>query len=141
MLHLVLPFALAAVLTACGVYGILARRNAILMLIGVELVLAAAGLILVTMSATLPDRDLAGQILTIFVITLAAAEVCLALGVILASQRLRGHIDLSERLQDDAAHLHERDIDEEPDTPEEPRAPGASDVRPASTTPEPQEAS
>lgn len=102
MIHLVLPFALSAVLAACGVYGVLARRNAVLMLIGVELLLAAASLILVTMSATLPDDVAAGQILTIFVITLAAAEVTLALGIVLAAHRLRGHIDLTERLVDDA---------------------------------------
>lgn len=97
MIHLVLPFALAAFLAATGVYGILARRNAVLMLIGVELVLAAAGLILVTMSATLPSHSAAAQVLALFVITLAAAEVCLALGVVLAAFRLRGHIDLTER--------------------------------------------
>ena len=98
MIHLVLPFGLAAVLAATGVYGILARRNAVLMLIGVELLLAAASTVLVTMSATLPDDEAVGQILTIFVITLAAAEVTLALGIILAAYRLRGHIDLTEPL-------------------------------------------
>lgn len=102
MIHLVLPFALAAVLAACGVYGVLARRNAVLMLIGVELLLASASLLLVTMSATLPDAAAAGQILTIFVITLAAAEVTLALGIVLFAYRTRGHIDLTERLVDDA---------------------------------------
>jgi NADH-quinone oxidoreductase subunit K len=104
VIHLLLPFALAAVLAGSGVYGVLARRNAVLMLVGVELILASASLILVTMSTTLPDDAAAGQILTIFVITLAAAEVTLALGIILAAFRLRGHIDLTERLDDDAAH-------------------------------------
>lgn len=101
MIHPVLPFALASFLAACGVYGILARRNAILMLVGVELVLAAANVVLVTMGAVLPDRDAAGQVLTLFVITLAAAEVCLALGIVLAAYRMRGHIDLFEQLEDD----------------------------------------
>ena len=95
MIHLVLPYALAAVLAGAGVFGILARRNAVLMLIGVELVLAAANLILVTVSATQHDRIAGGQILTIFVITLAAAEVCVALGIILAVFRERGHIDIT----------------------------------------------
>lgn len=96
MIHLLLPFALAAVLAGSGVYGVLARRNAVLMLVGVELILASASLILVTMSTTLPDDAAAGQILTIFVITLAAAEVTLALGIILYAFRARGHIDLGE---------------------------------------------
>lgn len=101
MIHLVLPFALASILAGAGVHAILARRNAVLMLIGVELVLAAAGLILVTASAVLPDRDSAGQILAVFVITLAAAEVTLALGIILFAFRQRGHIDLTQGLYED----------------------------------------
>lgn len=96
MIHLALPFVLASVLAGAGFYGILARRNAVLVLVGVELVLAAANLVLVTMSSVLPDPHAAGQILTIFIMTLAAAEVCLALGVILAAYRLRGHIDITE---------------------------------------------
>ena len=47
MIHLHLPLVLVAVLAATGLYGIIARRNAVLMLIGVELVLGAAGLLLV----------------------------------------------------------------------------------------------
>lgn len=104
MIHLVLPFGLASVLAGAGVHAILARRNAVLMLIGVELVLAAANLVLVTTSAILPDPGGSAQIMSLFVITLAAAEVTLALGIILAAFRLRGHIDLTERLDDDAAH-------------------------------------
>lgn len=99
MIHLLLPFTLAAILAASGTYGILARRNAVLVLVGVELVLASASLLLVTMSATLPDEDSAGQVLTLFVITLAAAEVALALGIVLAAYRLRGHIDVTEPLE------------------------------------------
>lgn len=95
MIHILLPYALAAVLVGAGVYGILTRRNAVLMLIGVELVLAAANVVMVTASATAKDTLAAGQILSIFVITLAAAEVCVALGIILAVFRERGHIDLT----------------------------------------------
>lgn len=96
MIHLVLPFALAALLAAAGVYGILARRNAVLMLIGVELILAAANLTLITVAMTRPDPVAAGQILPIFIITLAAAEVAIALGIILFTFRTQGHIDLSK---------------------------------------------
>jgi NADH-quinone oxidoreductase subunit K len=72
VIHLAGPYALAAVLAGLGTYGVLARRNAVLVLIGVELVLNA-----------------------LFVITIAAAEVCVALAVVLAVFRLRGDIDLS----------------------------------------------
>lgn len=87
-----IPYLLAAVLAGLGVYGILARRHAVLMLIGVELLLGAAGLLLVTASRT--GGDASGQVLTLFVITIAAAEVVVALAILLALFRARGHVDL-----------------------------------------------
>ncbi len=96
MIHLAGPYVLAAVLAGIGTYGILARRNAVLVLIGVELVLNAATVLLVGLGAVGGDQWEAGGILTLFVITIAAAEVCVALAVILALFRLRGGIDLSE---------------------------------------------
>nr|WP_221185876.1 NADH-quinone oxidoreductase subunit NuoK [Flexivirga oryzae] len=79
-----------------GLYGVLARRNAILVLIGVELMLAAAGLLFVTVGSLTSDTMRAGQIMTIFVITIAAAEIAVALGVILAIFRSRGNIDMAQ---------------------------------------------
>ncbi len=96
MIHLSLPMILVAVLAGAGVYGVVARRNAVLVLIGVELILNAANLLLVTMGSVLPDPMRAGQVLTLFVITIAAAEVGVALAVILAMYRLHGHIDLTQ---------------------------------------------
>ncbi|GAA1892500.1 NADH-quinone oxidoreductase subunit NuoK [Lapillicoccus jejuensis] len=113
-MHLWLPVALAAVLAGTGLYGVLARRNAVLVLVGVELVLASATLLLVTLGArgstgasgatALPALQ-TGQVLTLFVITLAAAEICVALAVVLALFRLQGHVDVSEepRTEDTAA--------------------------------------
>lgn len=89
-----LPMLLAAVLAGAGIYGVLARRHAVLMLIGVELMLAAAGLILVTVGQVEPDLAASGAVLTLFVITIAAAEIVLALAVIMALYRSRGHVDL-----------------------------------------------
>lgn len=89
-----LPMLLAALLAGAGIYGVLARRHAVLMLIGVELILAAAGLVLVTVGQTAPGPLATGPVLTIFVITIAAAEVVLALAVIIALYRARGHVDL-----------------------------------------------
>jgi NADH-quinone oxidoreductase subunit K len=96
MIHLSLPLALVAILAGAGVYGVIARRNAVLVLIGVELILNAANLLLVTMGSVLDDALRTGQVLTLFLITLAAAETGVALAVILALFRNRGHIDLSE---------------------------------------------
>ncbi len=96
MIHLAGPYLLAAVLAGLGAYGVLARRNAVLVLIGVELILNAANLLLVSVAATGGDRWAAGNVLTLFVITIAAAEVVVALAVVLAVYRLRGDVDLTD---------------------------------------------
>ena len=89
MIHLAGPYLLAAVLAGLGAYGVLARRNAVLLLIGVELILNAATLLLVSVGASGGDRWVAGNVLTLFVITIAAAEVVVALAVILTAFRRR----------------------------------------------------
>jgi len=93
-MHLALPVALAALLAGAGVYGVLARRNAVLVLVGVELVLNAAALLLVTFDAAYGDALHSGQVMTMFVITIAAAEVGVALAVVLLLFRRRGDVDL-----------------------------------------------
>jgi NADH-quinone oxidoreductase subunit K len=101
MIHPVFPLSLVAILFGTGLYGVIARRNAILMLIGVELMLAAAGLLFVTVGAISPDVFRAGQAVTIFVITIAAAETAVALAVILAVFRARSDVDLSRAGESD----------------------------------------
>lgn len=103
-MHLWLPMLLASVLAGAGTYGVLARRNAVLVLIGVELILNAANVMLVALGARDESPLQTGQSLTLFVITIAAAEICVALAVVLAMFRLQGHIDLTQRpeLDDDA---------------------------------------
>jgi NADH-quinone oxidoreductase subunit K len=92
---LVYPAALAALLAGIGVYGVLARRNAVLVLIGVELILNAANLLLVTAGSRSGVPFAAGPVLALFVITIAAAEVVVALAIILVMFRRFGHIDLT----------------------------------------------
>ena len=96
MIHLWLPLLLVCVLAGAGAYGVMARRNAVLVLIGVELILNAANLLFVTTGSVLNDTLYTGQVMTLFLITIAAAEMGVALAVILALFRDRGHIDLSE---------------------------------------------
>jgi NADH-quinone oxidoreductase subunit K len=96
MIHMWLPLSLVCVLAGAGAYGVMARRNAVLVLIGVELMLNAANLLFVTMGSVLDDKLHTGQVMTLFLITIAAAEMGVALAVILALFRDRGHIDLSE---------------------------------------------
>jgi NADH-quinone oxidoreductase subunit K len=88
-MHVVYPVVLAALLFSVGVYGVLARRNAILVLMSVELMLNAVNLNLVTFDAYLRDELHSGQALTLFVIVIAAAEVGLGLAIVLLVFRNR----------------------------------------------------
>jgi NADH-quinone oxidoreductase subunit K len=96
VIHLWPVLALVAVLAGTGMYGVLARRNAVLVRIGVELLLNAGTLLLVAADAIFADELHSGQVLTIFVITLAAAEVGVALAVVLLLFRTHGTVDLRE---------------------------------------------
>lgn len=94
MIHLAPPLVLAALLAGVGVYGVLARRNAVLVLIGLELLLNAANLLLVTFDVGYGDQLHGGQAMSLFVVTIAAAEVGIALAVVLLVFRRRGDVDL-----------------------------------------------
>jgi NADH:ubiquinone oxidoreductase subunit K len=76
---------LSAVLFGIGLIGFLGRRNIILMLVSVEIMLNAVNVSLAAFSARLQDAR--GQILALFVITVAAAEVAVGLGLVLALSR------------------------------------------------------
>ncbi|MFE6056205.1 NADH-quinone oxidoreductase subunit NuoK [Kitasatospora sp. NPDC056446] len=93
-MHLAYPVVLAALLFSVGVYGVLARRNAVLVLISVELMLNAVNLNLVAFDAWLRDSLHAGQALTLFTITVAAAEIGLGLAIVLLLFRARGTADI-----------------------------------------------
>ncbi|MEU4294913.1 NADH-quinone oxidoreductase subunit NuoK [Kribbella sp. NPDC026596] len=89
---LILPLLLAAALFCIGVYGVLARRNAITMLMSFELMLNAVNLNLVAFDAWRLD-EATGQTLAVFVITLAAAEIGLGLAIVLLLFRGHGSVD------------------------------------------------
>jgi NADH:ubiquinone oxidoreductase subunit K len=76
---------LSAVLFGIGMFGFLARRNIILMLISIEIMLNAANLSLAAFSRYF--EDLRGQVLALFVIAVAAAEVGVGLGLVIALHR------------------------------------------------------
>ncbi|HYN28329.1 MAG TPA: NADH-quinone oxidoreductase subunit NuoK [Dermatophilaceae bacterium] len=100
MISPALPYALAAVLVGVGLAGVLVRRNAVLVLVGVELMLSGGLVLLVTAGAAgaaRGDPTEASSVLPLFVITIAAAEVVVALAVVLLAFRQRGRIDLDER--------------------------------------------
>ena len=88
------PLLLASALFSIGVYGVLARRNAILVLMGVELMLNAVNINLVAFDAQFRDVLHSGQTLALFTIVIAAAEVGLALAIVLMVFRTHGRIDV-----------------------------------------------
>ncbi|MEU3750560.1 MULTISPECIES: NADH-quinone oxidoreductase subunit NuoK [Streptomyces] len=100
-MHLAYPAVLAALLFCVGVYGVLARRNAILVLMSVELMLNAVNLNLVAFDVWLRDTLHAGQALTLFTIAVAAAEIGIGLAIVLMVHRNRGTADV-DRLRDTA---------------------------------------
>lgn len=101
------PLLLASLLFAIGVYGVLARRNAVLVLMGVELMLNAVNINMVAFDAHLRDVLHGGQTFALFIIVIAAAEIGLALAIVLLVFRTHGHIDV-DRLRD----LADRDAPE-----------------------------
>lgn len=98
-MHLVYPVVLAALLFSLGVYGVLARRNSVLVLMSIELMLNAVNLNLIAFNAWLRDTLAAGQVFALFVITIAAAEVGLGLAIVLLVFRNRATIALDELRQ------------------------------------------
>lgn len=87
---------LSALLFGIGFYGVLARRSAILILISVEIMLAAVAINFIAF-ATYRDPDaFSGLVFALFVITVAAAEVGLALGIVLRLFRERRTANVDE---------------------------------------------
>ena len=85
---------LAAALFCIGVYGVLARRNGVLVLMSIELILNSVNINLVAFGAH--NGNIAGQVFALFVIAVAAAEVGVGLAIVLLIYRNRRSIDLSQ---------------------------------------------
>ncbi len=85
---------LGAVLFSIGVFGVLARRNAVLVLMSVELILNAVNLNLIAFALMHGNVD--GQVFALYVIAVAAAEVGVGLGMVLLVYRNRRSIALDE---------------------------------------------
>lgn len=80
---------IAALLFSLGVYGLLVRRNIVMVLLAVELMLNAVNINLVAFESVLRTEMAVGQVFTIFIITVAAAEVGIGLAIILLVFRNR----------------------------------------------------
>ena len=85
---------LAGVLFVLGIVGVMSRRNILIVLISVELMLNAAALALVAFGSLQGNLD--GQVMVFFAITVAAAEVAVGLAVVIALFRLRVTVDTDQ---------------------------------------------
>ena len=85
---------LGAFLFSCGVYGVLARRNAVLVLMSIELILNAVNINLLAFA--LSNSDVNGQVFALYIIAVAAAEVGIGLAIVLLIYRNRRSIDISQ---------------------------------------------
>ena len=84
----------AAALFCIGVYGALAKRNAVIVLMSIELILNAVNINLIAFGAM--NDDIAGAVFALFVIAIAAAEVGVGLAIVLLIYRNRKSVDLNE---------------------------------------------
>ncbi|MEU7906006.1 NADH-quinone oxidoreductase subunit NuoK [Actinoplanes sp. NPDC049118] len=107
-MHAVIPYVTAALLFGLGVYGVLRRRNAILVLMAVELMLNAVSLVFITADVSIRGSQLqasafpngepgySGAVFALFVIVLAAAEVGVGLAIVLQYYRMRRAVHIDE---------------------------------------------
>jgi NADH-quinone oxidoreductase subunit K len=125
-MHLVYPAVLAALLFCTGLYGVLARRNTILVLMSVELMLAAVSLNLVAFDVWLRDTLHSGQVFTLFLIALSAAEIGIGLALVLLLYRNSG-VSAVDRMR-------ALDGDSDPSAPD-PTAPAEPTAAPTASVP------
>ena len=95
-MHIELAAVLAALLFSIGVYGVLARRNAVLVLMSIELMLNAVNINLVAFDVWLRDTLHSGQTFALFVVALAAAEVGVGLAIVVQVYRLRATVAIDD---------------------------------------------
>lgn len=88
---------LSAILFCAGVYGVLAKRNAVIVLMSIELILNAVNINLVAFGAH--NGTVAGAVFALFVIAVAAAEVGIGLAIVLLIYRNRRSVDLDDVAQ------------------------------------------
>ncbi|MCA1839837.1 MAG: NADH-quinone oxidoreductase subunit NuoK [Actinomycetota bacterium] len=87
---------LSAFLFSVGIYGVLARRNAVIVLMSIEVMMNAVNLNLVAFNALFRGPLLVGQIFALFVITIAAAELGVGLAIVILVYRNRTTVSIDE---------------------------------------------
>ncbi len=87
-------FLVSSILFGIGIYGVIAKRNAIRILFAVEIIINAANLNFVAFARFPPSANIAGQTFALFSIALAAAEAAVGLAIILVAFRIHDEIDV-----------------------------------------------
>ena len=87
---------LSALLFSLGIYGVLAREHAVLVLLSIELMLNAVNINLIAFSALLREAGVPGQVFALFVIAVAAAEVGIGLAIVILIFRNRQNVDVDQ---------------------------------------------
>ena len=87
---------LATIIFSIGLYGVLAKRSAIVILMSIELMLNAVNIVMVAFSRYVVPVLLTGQVFAIFIIVVAAAEAAVGLAIIIAIYRNRETIDATQ---------------------------------------------
>ena len=88
--------ALSAILFAIGLYGALAKRNMIAILLCIEIMLNAVNIAMVAFSRYIAPQALTGQVFVVFIMVVAAAEAAVGLAIIIALYRRRKTVDSTE---------------------------------------------
>ena len=94
MIPLAAYLALSGILFSTGLYGVLTRRNAVVVLMSIELMLNSANINFVAFSAYSSPLDLSGQVFAVVSIAVAAAEVAVGLAILLVVYRLKGRMNV-----------------------------------------------
>ncbi len=87
---------LAAILFCIGLYGALSKRNAVIVLLSIELMLAAVSLNLIAFAKYGMNPSITGQIFSLFIITVAAAEAAVGVALLIAYFRNKGSSDVTD---------------------------------------------
>ena len=87
---------IAAALFCIGIYGLITSRNEVIVLMSIELLLNAVNLNLMAFSNYLDAQEIKGQVFTVFVLTVAAAEAAVGLAIVLTIYRNRDTVDMEQ---------------------------------------------
>lgn len=87
---------LSAILFSIGLYGALAKRNTIAILLSIEIMLSAVNIAMVAFSRYIAPTALTGQVFVIFIMAVAAAEAAVGLAIVMAIYRRRQTVDPTE---------------------------------------------